>query len=58
MLRVLVAGVCGTDLHLLAGSGANQLTIAAPTQAKLDLARVRGADRTVLVDRYNPAASF
>jgi hypothetical protein len=39
VLRVLVAGVCGTDLHSLAGSGANQLTIAAPTQAKLDLAR-------------------
>ena len=53
------AGPTGLILtQLLAGSGANELTVAAPTQAKLDLARVRGADRAVLVDRYNPAAAF
>jgi D-arabinitol dehydrogenase (NADP+) len=58
---VLLFGAGPTGLiltQLLAGSGANELTVAAPTQSKLDLARVRGADRTVLVDRDNPAASF
>ena len=48
---VLLFGAGPTELiltQLLAGSGANELTVAAPTQAKLDLARVRGADRTVL----------
>jgi D-arabinitol dehydrogenase (NADP+) len=59
--NVLLFGAGPTGLiltQLLAGSGATELTVAAPTQAKLDLARARGADRTVLVDRYNPAASF
>jgi D-arabinitol dehydrogenase (NADP+) len=52
------AGPTGLILtQLLAGSGANELTVAAPTQAKLDLARVRRADRSA-GDRYNPAASF
>jgi D-arabinitol dehydrogenase (NADP+) len=58
---VLLFGAGPTGLiltQLLAGSGANELTVAAPTQSKLDLARARGADRTVLVDRDNPAASF
>ena len=59
--NVLLFGAGPTGLiltQLLAGSGATELTVAAPTQAKLDLARGRGADRTVLVDRANPAASF
>ena len=59
--NVLLFGAGPTGLiltQLLAGSGANELTVAAPTQAKLDLARARGADRTVLVDRSNPAASI
>jgi NADPH:quinone reductase-like Zn-dependent oxidoreductase len=50
-VTVLLFGAGPTGLiltQLLAGSGANELTVAAPTQAKLDLARVRGADRTVL----------
>jgi D-arabinitol dehydrogenase (NADP+) len=52
------AGPTGLILtQLLASSGAAELTVAAPTQAKLDLARARGADRTVLMDRRNPAAS-
>ena len=59
--NVLLFGAGPTGLiltQLLAGSGATELTVAAPTQAKLDLARARGADRTVLVDRHNTAASF
>jgi D-arabinitol dehydrogenase (NADP+) len=59
--NVLLFGSGPTGLiltQLLASSGASELTVAAPTQAKLDLARARGADRAVLVDRYNPAASF
>jgi D-arabinitol dehydrogenase (NADP+) len=56
---LLGAGPTGLTLtQLLAGSGATELTVAAPTQAKLDLARAGGADRTVLMDRNNPAASF
>jgi D-arabinitol dehydrogenase (NADP+) len=59
--NVLLFGAGPTGLiltQLLAGSGATELTVAAPTQAKLDLARARGADRTVLLDRHNTAASF
>src|SRR5215207_2142964 len=59
--NVLLFGAGPTGLilsQLLAGSGATELTVAAPTQAKLNLARARGADRTVLVDRDSPAASF
>jgi D-arabinitol dehydrogenase (NADP+) len=59
--NVLLFGAGPTGLiltQLLAGSGATQLTVAAPTKAKLDLARARGADRTVLLDRHNTAASF
>jgi D-arabinitol dehydrogenase (NADP+) len=58
--NVLLFGAGPTGLiltQLLASSGAAELTVAAPTQAKLDLARARGADRTVLMDRRNPAAS-
>ena len=59
--NVLLFGAGPTGLiltQLLAGSGATELTVAAPTQAKLNLARARGADRTVLLDRHNTAASF
>jgi D-arabinitol dehydrogenase (NADP+) len=59
--NVLLFGAGPTGLiltQLLAGSGATELTVAAPTQAKLDLASARGADRTVLLDRHNTAASF
>jgi D-arabinitol dehydrogenase (NADP+) len=59
--NVLLFGAGPTGLiltQLLAGSGATELTVAAPTQAKLDLARAHGADRTVLVDRKNAAASL
>jgi D-arabinitol dehydrogenase (NADP+) len=59
--NVLLFGAGPTGLiltQLLAGSGATELTVAAPTQAKLDLARAGGADRTVVVDRNNPAACF
>jgi D-arabinitol dehydrogenase (NADP+) len=59
--NVLLFGAGPTGLiltQLLAGSGATELTVAAPTQAKLDLARASGADRTVLLDRHNTAASF
>ena len=59
--NVLLFGAGPTGLiltQLLAVSGATELTVAAPTQAKLDLASARGADRTVLLDRHNTAASF
>ena len=59
--NVLLFGAGPTGLiltQLLACSGANELTVAAPTQAKLDLARTHGADRIVLLDRRNPAASL
>jgi D-arabinitol dehydrogenase (NADP+) len=58
--NVLLFGAGPTGLiltQLLSSSGASELTVAAPTQAKLDLARAGGADRTVLMDRHNPAAS-
>lgn len=59
--NVLLFGAGPTGLvltQLLARSGAGDLTVAAPTQAKLDLARAGGADRTVLVDRQNPVSSL
>jgi D-arabinitol dehydrogenase (NADP+) len=58
--NVLLFGAGPTGLiltQLLAASGASELTVAAPTQTKLNLARSRGADRTVLMGRHNPAAS-
>ncbi|TFB74989.1 2-deoxy-scyllo-inosamine dehydrogenase [Cryobacterium glaciale] len=58
--RVLMFGAGPTGLvlaQLLARSGAGSLTVAAPTQAKLDIAQERGADQTVLVDRANPHAT-
>jgi D-arabinitol dehydrogenase (NADP+) len=57
---VLVFGAGPTGLvltQLLARSGAGSVTVAAPTQAKLDLARAGGADRTVRVDRSDPAGA-
>lgn len=49
---VLGAGTTGLLLaQLLRRSGAWRTTVAAPTQAKLDLATRYGADRTVVVDR-------
>jgi D-arabinitol dehydrogenase (NADP+) len=57
---VLLFGAGPTGLiltQLLAGSGAGHLTVAAPTQTKLDLAKRRGADEVVLVDRHDPTAS-
>lgn len=42
---------------MLAGSGASEVTVAAPTQAKLNVAAARGADRVVLIDRGDPAGS-
>lgn len=59
--NVLLFGAGPTGLvltQLLARSGASELTVAAPTQAKLDLARAGGADQTVLVDRADPASSL
>jgi D-arabinitol dehydrogenase (NADP+) len=56
---VLVFGAGPTGLiltSLLSRSGAGRLTVAAPTQVKLDLARTRGADHVVQLDRSNPSA--
>jgi D-arabinitol dehydrogenase (NADP+) len=52
------AGPTGQILtQLLARTTAGRLTVAAPTQAKLDLAKAGGADHTVLLDRQAPASS-
>jgi D-arabinitol dehydrogenase (NADP+) len=56
--EVLLFGAGPTGLiltSLLARSGAGRLTVAAPTAAKLELARARGADETVQIDRGDPA---
>lgn len=51
-VAIVGAGPTGLILaQLLLHGGAAQLTVAAPTQFKLDLARKYGVDRTVLVDR-------
>jgi len=58
--KVLLFGAGPTGLvltQLLASSGAGSLIVAAPTQAKLDIALERGADTVVLVDRADPAAT-
>ena len=55
--NVLLFGAGPTGLlltQLLASSGAGRLTVAAPTAAKLELARAGGADSTVQIDRANP----
>ena len=57
---VLLFGAGPTGLiltSLLARSGAGRLTVAAPTAAKLALARSRGADETVQLDRDDPSAA-
>lgn len=57
---VLVFGAGPTGLllsQLLVHGNASRLTVAAPSQAKLELARAFGADHTVLVDRADPAAA-
>ena len=57
---VLLFGTGPTGLiltSLLGRSGAGRLTVAAPTAAKLDLARARGADETVQLDRTHPKAA-
>ncbi|MBO3676374.1 zinc-dependent alcohol dehydrogenase family protein [Streptomyces sp. NEAU-YJ-81] len=57
---VLVFGAGTTGLllaQLLAASGAGRVTVAAPTEAKLKLARDFGADETVVMDRHDASAS-
>ncbi|MET0693236.1 MAG: zinc-dependent alcohol dehydrogenase family protein [Propionibacteriaceae bacterium] len=59
--NVLLFGAGPTGLlltQLLRQTGAARLTVAAPTAAKLELARAGGADRVVLLDRGDTAASF
>ena len=59
--RVLIFGAGPTGLlltQLLARSGAVELTVAAPTQAKLDLALTGGADRVIRTDRAQPEAAL
>jgi D-arabinitol dehydrogenase (NADP+) len=54
---VLLFGAGPTGLiltSLLGRSGAGRLTVAAPTAAKLELARARGADEVVQLDRARP----
>lgn len=58
--NVALVGTGPTGLllaQLLAHGGAAQLTIAGPTQFKLDLAETFGANRTVLVDRKDAAGT-
>jgi D-arabinitol dehydrogenase (NADP+) len=43
--------------QLLLHGGAARMTVAGPTKFKLDLAESFGVDRTMLVDRDNPAAT-
>lgn len=57
---VLVFGAGPTGLlltQLLRAGGAGRLTVAAPTAAKLELARTGGADHVVQVDRGDAAAA-
>lgn len=56
---VLLFGAGPTGLlltQLIRSAGAVQLTVAAPSAHKLELARAQGADRTVLLDRHNLTA--
>jgi D-arabinitol dehydrogenase (NADP+) len=58
---VLLFGTGPTGLiltSLLSHSGAGDLTVAARTQSKLNLASSRGADHTVLIDRADPDAGY
>lgn len=57
---VLVFGAGPTGLllaQLLAHSGASSVTVAAPTQFKLDNAITLGVDNTALIDRSDPPGS-
>jgi D-arabinitol dehydrogenase (NADP+) len=57
---VLLFGTGPTGLiltSLLSRSGAGRLTVAAPTASKLELARARGADEIVQMDRSDPAVA-
>jgi len=59
--KVLLIGAGPTGLvltQLLRASGAGYLVVAAPTQAKLDIALERGADLIVKIDRTNPTAAY
>jgi D-arabinitol dehydrogenase (NADP+) len=58
---VLVFGAGPTGLvlaQLLVHGGAARVTVAAPTEFKLALARDYGVDTTVQIDRVNPGASL
>jgi D-arabinitol dehydrogenase (NADP+) len=58
---VLLFGAGPTGLvlaQLLVHGGAARVTVAAPTEFKLALAREYGVDTTVQIDRANPAASL
>jgi D-arabinitol dehydrogenase (NADP+) len=58
--QVLIFGAGPTGLimtQLLARSGASDVTVAAPTKAKLELAATSGADHTVQVDRSDIGAA-
>ena len=58
---VLLFGAGPTGLvlaQLLLHGGAARVTVAAPTEFKLELARHYGVDKTVLMDRSDPNASL
>lgn len=58
---VLVFGAGPTGLllaQLLASGGASSVTVAAPTQFKLDVAAGLGIDQTVLIDRRDAAGNL
>lgn len=57
---VVIFGAGPTGLllaQLLRHTGANRVTVAAPTAAKLEIAARHGADETVLMDRARPDAA-
>jgi len=57
---VLIFGAGPTGLilsQLLKTAGAARVTVAAPTESKLDVARNLGADHTVRISREDPAAA-
>jgi D-arabinitol dehydrogenase (NADP+) len=59
--NVLLFGAGPTGLlltQLLAHSGSGSVTVAAPSAHKLAIARERGADATVLLDREAPEAAY
>ena len=59
--HVLIFGAGPTGLilsQLVRMAGASRVTVAAPTQSKLDLAKKYGADNVVKLDRNNPQAAL